>query len=120
MPKVGWIGEQTLRGDAHNCYTRRLDDLDPFCGSARRADEYSPIHVRTDGPSRHHNILYIGTTFGHPSGRANTDIPDRGVYNYQIDGISGLITQWCTLIPVDRVAALATFLRGYGLPVYHQ
>jgi len=121
MPKVGWIGEQMLRGDDKNFYIRCLDDLDdPTCDNSKRANEYPHIHVRTDGPSRHNNILYIGVTFGPSSGRANIDVYDQGVYGYDVVGISALITQWCTLIPTDRVAALATYLRGYSLPVYHQ
>lgn len=53
--------------------------------------------MRTDGPSRHNNILYTGVTFGPPSGRASIDVYDQGVYGYDVVGISA--TDYAVVYP---------------------
>ncbi len=117
--KVRALGASMLRGNATNFYIRCDADLDDQDTDAYRADEYPHIHVNTDGPYAHNNILYIGITYGAGGGN-NVAIYMNGQHQMDIESTIAEIKARCPRISADRVHPLAQYLHGYSVQVCHQ
>ncbi|GLQ99281.1 hypothetical protein [Dyella mobilis] len=112
MPKVQKLGASMLRGNENNFYIRCNDDLDDQdCHTNRGNLEYPHIHVKTDGPYAHNDILYIGITFG-PYGGRNIDIYDNGQYMLERRRLMELMQRHLKGLSPDRHEPLSQYLFG--------